>query len=294
MRRIRFIVTGDLERAAMVRSLRRMFGDQTHSNEQVQWLTPRMTPGATTHRLRLDAPPSRAMVGLARAMLAEALEGSDGTPADLVVAIDDLELHNIDQVGVVCAHLRASVERVLDERQLNLAAERRARAALRERCAFHLLSPMVESYLFADGQALQRAGCDPAHRPCLRSADVEDFWSTDPSWGDHIRSANARQHTPPRSAGWWREERHAKHYLEHLVSLSGRLYEETRGGVDAFAALNWAALPTEPGFVPLIRALFDDLSDFFGVESPLPVGSPSPHTYPPRTADRGSLLLRNL
>jgi hypothetical protein len=294
MLRIRLVVTGDLEGAAMVASLRRMFGGRTSTNDEVQWLRPRMTAGATTHRLRPDAPPSRPMQALARAMVAEALDGADGTPADLVIVIDDLELHNVDQPELVCAHFRAAVELVLAARQLSLVAERRARGRLRERCAFHLLSPMVESYLFGDSAALQRAGCPLGVAPQLRSADYEDFWSTDPSWAPHIRAVHARQHAPPPSAPWWQEERHAKHYLEHLVSGGGRLYEETQSGADAFAALDWPKLPTNPTHLPLLRALFDDLGDFFGVVTPLPPGGPSPHTYPPRTVSREKLLLRNL
>ncbi len=104
--RIRVIVTGDLERLAMVPSLRRWFPDKDLDDHPVVWSRAQKWHGATTHRLRAGTGPSKPMRTLARAMLAEAFDGADGTPSDLVVVIDDLELHNVDQPDVVCDHFR--------------------------------------------------------------------------------------------------------------------------------------------------------------------------------------------
>lgn len=94
-KRIRFIVTGDLERRALVPSLRRLFPEDA-DGARVEWLPPRKTMAATASRLHADRRDA-GMAALAKAMIAEAWEGEDGKPADLIVVVDDVELHNFDQ-----------------------------------------------------------------------------------------------------------------------------------------------------------------------------------------------------
>ncbi|NOY26138.1 MAG: hypothetical protein GXP62_09730 [Oligoflexia bacterium] len=153
---------------------------------------------------------------------------------------------------------------------------------------------MVESLLFGEQAALQRAGCASTVAPSLRSTDFEDFWTTDENWLPTCSSVNAEKHGEPQPMPWWHEERHAKHYLEHLVGQNGGIYDETVGGVAAFSRLDWPGVPVQAHDLGLIRALFEDLGDFFGVPSPLPPGPSSCLTYPPRTARRNQLLLRNM
>ena len=61
-------MTGDMEKAALHESLRRFFPDR-RAGRKVEWLTPQMLDGVTTHQLRPGAPPSNPMIALARAML---------------------------------------------------------------------------------------------------------------------------------------------------------------------------------------------------------------------------------
>jgi len=296
-RRIRLVVTGDLERKALVRSLRQHFPQEDLHGTPVTWLPPRKTNGVTTHRLRANASPSNPMCTLARAVLAEALDGADGKPADLVVAIDDLELHNVDQPAVVCQHFVAATHQELERRLRGLLSGEQdaARARVRERCSFHLLSPMIESTFFGEKAALVRAGCAPTVSPALRTTDWEDFWCTDPSFLLRSTEVNAAKAAAPLANSWWREERHAKHYLEHLVSDHDGFYEETVGGARALEPLTWPTVPRQPTECPLIRALFDDLANFFGIFSPLPSGTPSPHTCASGIpGPRSTRLLRNL
>lgn len=282
----------------MAASLAACFPDHDIHDEAVTWLRPRKAHGATTHRLRDDEAPRRPMRRLAGAVLAEALDGADGTPSDLVIGVDDLELHNVDQPQVVCGTFRDAMEEEIAKRiereQLNPQAQQDLRGAVRARCSFHLISPMVESYLFGDPQALLRAGCAPDVQPLLRSTDYEDFWSMDASWQAHCQSANTSKHAAPLLHTWWQEERHAKHYLEHLAQQAGVVYDETRGGVDAFSTLPWSEVPEAEADLPLIRALFEDLADFFGVFSPLGTGQASPHTYTGPPGPRSQQLLRNM
>lgn len=290
MKRIRFIVTGDLERGAIVRSISRLFPHEIDDRE-VEWLRPRKVGAATSSRLRADAPPSRGMQAFARALLAEAWEGADGKPADLVVAVDDVELHNFDQRDVVCDRFRAALELEIQCRAFGHTTEQRVRARLRERCSFHLLCPMVESYLFGDPTALHRAGCAPDVEPVLACTDLEEFESGDPRWLPACAAIDAQQ--AGRANPWWCERRHAKHYLEHLVDRSGGFYDEVTGGREAFAELDWSRA-ANPGTLALLRALIEDMADFFGVANPIGEGVPAALTYPVRSVDRARLLLRNM
>lgn len=295
-RRIKLVVTGDLEAKVLAASLRRQFPSSCVDGVPVSWQTPRKVHGATTHRLRPGAPPSNPMRTLAKAVLAEALIGDGGRPADLVVAIDDLELHNVDQPDAVCAAFRAAMAeeapRFLRDRSAHEQAE--ARGLIRSRCSFHLVSPMIESYFFGETDALLRVGCGRGVTPLVRSSDWEDFWVTDPAFVARCEAENEKKAAPPLANNWWREERHAKHYLESLVAQAGRFYEETAGGAEALSTLDWPFVPREAVDCPLIRALFADLADFFGVHSPLGEGTQSPHTYSGLPGPRSSRLLRNM
>ena len=114
---IKLIVTGDMEKLALSASLSKIFPAH-HQGQSVEWLPARKVDGATSHRLRKDATPSRPMRSLARAMLAEALGGRNKNqpPADLVIVIDDLELGNLDQPELVAAHFRQAVVQELQDR----------------------------------------------------------------------------------------------------------------------------------------------------------------------------------
>src|SRR4051812_44487686 len=100
MARIKLIVTGDMEKAALHESLRRLFPPQ-RDGEEVIWDQPRKLHCATSHPLSPGGSPSTAMLALAQAMLDEVAIGKRGNPADLVMVIDDVELGNVGQEGVV-------------------------------------------------------------------------------------------------------------------------------------------------------------------------------------------------
>lgn len=289
--RIRFIVTGDLERAAIVPSIGRYFPDANWEGTTVEWAKPRKVHGATTHRLVADRAPSGPMRALARAVLYERLFGHDGYPADLVIAVDDLELHNFDQPDVVCGHFCAAMNEEIAAGEHSASKEERIRESVREGCSFHLISPMVESYVFGDHDALVAAGCASEVEPVLVHPDVERFESADEQWRDEWGETNARMQS---QMPWWREERHAKHYLEHLVNRNGAIYDEVVNGSVAFGGLMWPGVPHDHSAVAFARALFEDLAAWFGTPNPLGDGVPSRLTWPAREIDRRALILRNM
>lgn len=99
----------------------------------------------------------------------------------------------------------------------------------------------------------------------------------------------------PPFATWWREQRHAKHYLEHLVERNDGWYDEANQGRRAFAELAWSQVQGSGTMLPLMESLLEDLADFFFELNPLGAEvSRSPLTYPGKGVDRRKLLLRNM
>lgn len=294
MASIRFVVTGDLEKNALRESVARCFPPTNREGDRVEWKRPRRVNGATTHRLVPDAEPGAAMTALARALVAEVWEGSSPNegPPTLVVAVDDLELANLDQPEVVVAHVRKAVEHEIARRQLNQKVETRLRDRIRERCSFHLFCPMVETFFFGDREALVHAGTVRDVETYLVHPDVEQFETSDPDWLPLCKSKNALK--VQQGHDWWRHERHPKHYLEFLVDRNGGLYDEVIGGKAAFNQLKWPEVPSAEEALPFARAFFEDLADYFGVTNPLGHGAPSSITYPQKTTRTRDLLLRNL
>ncbi|MCK6517360.1 hypothetical protein L6R46_20145 [Myxococcota bacterium] len=291
MPRIKLIVTGDLERAALKEALCRAFPAE-RDGEDVTWDTPRKVNEVTTHPLPEGGDPSTAMGLLAAAIIEEAITGKKKgqAPADLVLAVCDVELGNLGREGVIVEHLRRALEKKLDRYEEQTRA--RYRAVLRDRCSFHLLKPMVEAVLFGERAALERAGVAEGVQPRLRVDDVEEFESDDPLWAPTCEVENRKKVSERKE--WWRHERHPKHYLDHLLIRSGAAqpYEETEQGAAALRSLHWPTVTnTEPS--PFLRALFDDLAGWFGVSSPLGPGMPSSVTSltPKSPRDR---WLRNL
>lgn len=289
MLQIKLIVTGDLEKLALVELLRQLFPSE-RKGQRVVWDRPRKLHGATSHRLVQGSSPSQPMLDLARAMLDEAGIGKTGRPADLVIVIDDVELGNLAREEIVAQHFRAAVNQVLSQRY-KLSEQQHYRETLRENCSFHLLKPMVESYFFGDIQALGRAGVPADASPMLVHSDVEEFESSDPRWLPACQMENAQQqlHTP-----WWNHERHPKHYLEHLTARGGVFYEEKLHGKDALISLRWTDVPKALTETIFARSLFEDLSFWFDVPNPLGRGSTHAGFYPSKSARPTDRLLRNL
>jgi hypothetical protein len=289
---IQLIVTGDMEVKSLADSLKSHFPG-VREGQDVTWLKPRRSHGATSSRLRADSEPSTAMTNLAKAMVAEAIAGKTGEPADLVIVVDDVELDNVGQEQVVAGLFRKAVRAELERRRhsSSMGTHDRNVRSVRERCSFHVLRPMPEAYFFGDPLALQRAG---AIRPplLLHATDVEEFEVTDPAWLPICHATNQRHAACGRD--WWRHEIHPKEYIAHLVGHSDPVgYNETVNGAAALASLNWPEVPKVVGDVTFARALFQDIADWFNVISPMP-GLTSDVFYPGKGIRNDALLIRNM
>ncbi|MBN3779320.1 hypothetical protein G3O06_17435 [Burkholderia sp. Ac-20345] len=290
MATIKLVVTGDLELKSLAESLKSQF--PTHrGGEEVIWDKTRKMNCSTSHRLRSGAEPSQPMLNLARAMLAEALNGKQGKPADLVIVIDDVELGNVGQEEVIAEHFRAAVDIELEKKGFSGNTLDRYKGEIRDRCSFHVLRPMVEAYFFGEMQALRSMGVMDA--PLLRhETDVENFESVDGCWLPECYTQNQIQEK--NGVGWWRHETHPKHYISHLLMRgNSAAYDETLQGASALRTLDWKNVPKIATDALFIRALFEDLADWFGVISPVG-GNTAPSYYPQKNVRRANLVLRNL
>ncbi len=300
MLRIKLIVTGDMEKLALHKSLMRLFPSERNGDEVI-WEKPRKLHCATSFRLRSlkenNGKCSAQMKELARAMFAETFHSKrkNGKPADLVIVIDDVEIGNLDQEYIIAEHFRAAIEQIIKEKQYSSNTEARYRWILREKCSFHLLKPMVESYLFGDANALRIAGVPDGVNPKLvHPTDVEQFKTDDSAWLPICRIENEKRQ---KVAPWWRHECHPKRYLEELVKRGGHeFYEETRHGKDALEKIAWKLVPKCQNDTPFIRSLFEDIADWFEfvIQYPFDPGTINSHFYPDRRVNRDTLLIRNI
>lgn len=292
---IKLIVTGDMEKLVLHESLRRYFPGE-RNGEEVIWNKPRKLHCATSFRLRSlrenNGKLSTQIKNLARAMFDETFSGKTGICADLVIVIDDAEIGNLGQENIIAEHFRAAIKHIFEEKQYSSNTEDRYRDILRNRCSFHLLRPMVESYLFGDANALQIAGVPYTVKPKLvHPSDVEQFETNDPAWLPICRIENEKR---KRTMSWWHHERHPKHYLEHLAERSQVFYDELICGKKALKEIAWEQVPKCKSDTSFLRSLFEDIADWFGIPNPLNTGDTSPHFYPARSVNRAHLLLRNI
>lgn len=138
MTSVALIVTGQLERLALPDALGSIFPD-------IDFHVEMRDDGFTSKRLSLPLParPSTNADKLARRLIAAVDPGRGRAPADLAIAIDDLELANIGQPDVVLGCFREAVCRQLEGFWSSAERTDRTRRRVRERCSFHLLVPMV-------------------------------------------------------------------------------------------------------------------------------------------------------
>lgn len=302
-KRIKLIVTGDSEKAALHRSLAQCFPPHTASGDSVVWDTPRKEAGVTSYRLKAGKPPSSSMKTLVNAMFAEALNSKQpkGTPPDLVIVVDDVELGNAGQEGVIVQAFQAAVKDKLNalQQQQSASTFSRTQARIQTACSFHLLCPMVESYFFADSATLAVGGVPASVSPQLgHPTNVEQFDASSdlhPDWQALCQRENSRQHQLKHL--WWHTERHPKYYLSHLLDISGvGDYFETTLGAQMIEAVNWNRVAKTSTDSPIISALLEDIWDWFGQTPPRGdcVGQSSPATYQVRTLRQTQRLLRNI
>jgi hypothetical protein len=260
--RVRLFVTGSCEHKALHVSLRSLFAD--HPVEFESEFSPEWSFTSTRVPAYLPGEKSRA-ARLVAALVADVGPSlSDREIPDLLIAIDDLELWNVDQAQHVVAYFRAAVDEHVQQRPWSASDRTRALERVRERCSLHFLKPMVESYLFGEPAALTRAG---AIRPSLFDAatnDVESFIVADVDYQDCVLGECASR-APEKMM-------HPKRYLRHLT---GHAYKETRGGAEALAGLAWDGILEKGAHARFARSLIADIAAQLDVPNPCKGGCAS-------------------
>jgi len=226
---------------------------------------------------------------LANAMIAAVDPGRKGTPADMAIAIDDLELDNMDRPSAVADYFRQSVSRCVKNRWPSQKRQEKCLDIVRERCSFHLFVPMVEAYFFGDPAAPVRAGNLIPSKVSGKAIDVEQFIVANDS--DYLKMPEGSVYWAIDSA---KRPRHPKHYLEYLCDPKGDLgkkkgYRETRNGKKALKDIDWNSVFRNAHYVKFLRSLFEDISRRFDCRNPFE-GDCADHTR----YDGNGVVLRNL
>jgi hypothetical protein len=261
-KRIQLIVTGRAEELALHNSLNGVF-----CRSNVEFLRPQRTQDFTSNRLGKYPSTGQANRGSLAAKMAAALvaavhPGRRAEPADLVIAIDDLELENQDQAGHVVDYFARSVREHVEQHYPTMATRDRVYTLLRERASFHLLVPMLEAYFFGDEDALKRASATNATNLFnARLNDLEDFRVDDPRYlsNEYLEIARrGRRNALPHP------ELHPKEYLRYLCDpLENResAYQETRQGAAALQMLAWKQVTLMASHTKFIRSMLADIAD---------------------------------
>lgn len=265
------ITTGKLEQAALAASLQLMFDEYGRqlfqTTRDVQFMDSRYQDGFTSTKIQPALIDDEALPRtLAYRLVSELVAGltpkrrRDPKP-ELVIAVDDLEVYNLDNIPNVLTLFRRATQRYVNEHSELVSAD-----DVRDKCSFHLLSPMVESYFFADPQALELAagpGSPPLAR--LKHNELERFdVSLD---ADYLTSSLELGEPALRP-------HHPKHYIKFLrsrVAPSATPYRETHEGAQALQGLSWFEhiffRPCDEAgaaSLPLLRALLEDLIEAAG------------------------------
>lgn len=331
--RVAIIPTGVMELGGLAAALQRLFPE--HEFLSVPKIKARPGVEATphdqsnTHRVSNDE--SREGLKDDRARLVAALAGAVYPPerpdaADLAIVVDDLELINMDQPGVVIEAIRAAVRSHV-ERQVPTLHERygarrgevevsELRRCLRERASFHLAVPMPESWLFADPRGPANSGVRSNDAVQLKQGiDPEQFETDDPAYSaddgsccKRLHALNQRKGAKARDVPWviglapryplCSRERHPKAYLQWLCRDPSENYctrwKESKDGVEALRRLDWHAVLANPTWCTWLRALVDDLADGLDELPPVPGATGMLCPLTARKRDDPDAVLRNL
>lgn len=328
--RVGILATGLMELVALPTALARLFDDGEIDHDFFPiWSTEGETPfsGFTSNTL---PPPTEDHVHNALdKLIAEAagqLARSDQRDR-MIVILDDVELPNMMDPTRITVAVRHAVERYIENvtppRGVSSADfQDQTRAMFRTRVSFHLAAPMIEAWLFADPEAVERAGASGEHPVLVPIRDPEHFRTDDRAYltfdssqcvkwtktqmqqlGPRRVTKSKLKANKPAWIGEFDRGLHPKAYLAWLCrDLQHKrcsTYRETAGragrqecGALALSMLDWGEVLRVPSHCTFARALLSDLAEFLGVENKH-AGEVHPLTCRKFDED-GEFVLRNL
>jgi hypothetical protein len=260
---VALIPTGEMEHAALARSLARLFPVHTFvvrpKDRPLSGFTSRdVAPLA----LAPKGPIPNNVDELAAELVNAIFPGRRREHIDFAYVVEDLELCNQCQPDLVIRVFRDAVTSYIRENWPQQSGPRYEE--VRERCSYHLFRPMTEAYFFGDPAALQRARVERPHQ-LPANLDLEEFRTADQSFLDLPDGSDRIVNMPER-------EFHPKSYLRYLCDPTladrGKRYRETIHGVAALESLNWESVVRSAPHYPFLHAFLDDLGE--ALNAPLP------------------------
>lgn len=251
-------------------------------------------------------PPETAMELVSRAAQ-EAIGDKWKEAADLVVVIDDVELPNVNQVNRVVAVMRNAVLAHLSGLH-TIRIQTRTEELLKSKVSFHLISPMVEAWFFADRYALTLAGVPADTKVCFDDeTDPEAFITDDALYlaateCDCTKFAalpvSKKKNHRPKWLGTSPRVKHPKGYLQWLCrdsdDKSCTSYSEATGGCNALSGISWDTLLSRPeSQFALLRALIDDLNEGLNSKPTVALGG-NVSSLTSRSGAPADAVLRNI
>ncbi len=250
MKTVQFIVTGKCEELALHSSFRTVF-------PELQFNRPtRCQPMTSSSYL----PPLASGVRSVIDKFARSLVGAVDEYEGLVVGVDDLEIENEGKEHLIATEVAHAVNRAISE-MFQGPKVARMQKAVRERCSFHLLIPMVEAYFFGDLSALACANLVQVNKFDPVACDVEAFEVDD----DRFLQPEDTDDKDDWCRGGRERRKHPKRYLKFLTGNGAPgnfLYRETKGGKVVLERIDWRRVTERSHFTRSARALLTDLSDF--------------------------------
>jgi len=281
--RVNIVVTGVAEQKGIVEFLENIFDDVEFNSVRFDGFTSiRISPDATIPNG--DGIPSD--VADLATFFVEEVHSRRG---EQFILLEDLEVANLDQPDVVIRCFLNAVNAIVDgKRPHHTTIEN----DLKERAAFHLMSPMLESYFFTDENVL--GALELQSQPILSHPDVEGFRVNDQGFLDSVSDlnpiSNGGQTWQP--AEWYGS--HPKHYLKYLRSPSNPYdpdipnYKESKVGAHALKNLDQQAVLANEEAAQFFRAFLTDLAWQLKQEDKVAQG-----TSHPLTSGEGTML-RNI
>lgn len=269
MTRVALMTTGKCEHEALRVALEPLFSGVTFESLPPDAPLNCFTSIDVRHLSDKNSPsnPESSIRQLVATMVGAVIPGGIVKPFDFAVLLDDLELCNDSHPHEVVELVRKAVRSHVEQSKWSLAKQERVLAAVREKCSFHLLRPMVEAYFFGDPAALIRAKTQRDPQLDL-TRDHEQLLVTDPVY---LELPDDNDKLKPHNGGAGERARHPKSYLTFLCDptlTKKRPYAETKEGVAALQSLDWQGVVQSAALkCPFLSAFLEDLA--WAVNEPL-------------------------